>query len=234
VAQAARSAESALLVIAKRPAAGQTKTRLTPPLSAEAAAELYECLLGDTLDVARRVPGVDRGILYLPQGSEPYFAALAPDFALTLQQGAALGERLDNALTALLGRGYRRVVIMNSDGPSLPAEYLAAAFDALAGGAEIVFGPSDDGGYYLVGASRPAPRPLRDVKMSTPTVLADTLALAAAEGLRVALLPPWYDVDEVADLKRLARELAHAPRAVAARTREFLKVLAFEPEGSPP
>ncbi|MCU0510826.1 MAG: TIGR04282 family arsenosugar biosynthesis glycosyltransferase [Anaerolineae bacterium] len=230
---AARIASNALLTIAKRPEAGQTKTRLTPPLTPEAAAELYECLLADTLDVARRVPGVDRGILYLPKGSEPYFATLAPDFALTLQQGASLGERLDNALTALLGCGYSRVVIMNSDGPSLPAEHVAAAFDALARGAEVVFGPSDDGGYYLVGASRPVPRLLRDVKMSTPTVLADTLALAGAEGLRVALLPAWYDVDELADLRRLARDLANAPPTVAARTRGYLKSLEPAPEGSP-
>lgn len=233
MAEATLPAAGALLVIAKRPAAGQTKTRLTPPLTPEAAAGLYECLLADTLDVARRVPGVDRGILYLPEGSEGYFAGLAPDFSLILQSGAGLGERLDNALTALLERGYRRAVIMNSDGPSLPAARVAAAFDALASGAEVVFGPSDDGGYYLVGASRPVPRLLRDVKMSTPTVLADTLALAAAEGLRVALLPRWYDVDEPADLRRLARELARAPATVAARTREYLKTLAFELEGSP-
>lgn len=232
MAEAAPTVANALLVIAKQPAAGQTKTRLTPPLTPEAAAGLYECLLADTLDVARRAPGVERGILYLPSGSEPYFAALAPDFSLTLQQGASLGERLDNALTALLGRGYRRVVVVNSDGPSLPVEHLAAAFDALARGAEVVFGPCDDGGYYLIGASRPVPRLLRDVKMSTPTVLADTLALAAADGLRVALLPPWFDVDELADLRRLAQELAGAPPTVAARTRGYLQHLVFELEGS--
>jgi rSAM/selenodomain-associated transferase 1 len=230
-------AVNALVIIAKRPAAGQTKTRLTPPLTPEAAAGLYERLLADTLDVARRMPGVDRGILYLPQGSEPYFAALAPDFGLTLQQGASLGERLDNALTALLDRGHQRVVIMNSDSPSLPAERLSAAFDALSGGAEVVFGPSDDGGYYLVGATRPVPLLLREVKMSTPTVLADTLTLAAWEGLRVALLPSWYDVDELADLRRLAQELAHAPPSVAGQTRAYLranlKELALELEGSP-
>jgi rSAM/selenodomain-associated transferase 1 len=233
VSPAARTADNALLIIAKRPAAGQTKTRLSPPLAPDAAAALYECLLADTLALARRAQGADLGILYLPEGSEDYFARLAPDFSLTLQQGAGLGERLDTALTALLARGYRRAVIMNSDGPSLPAEYLTAAFDALARGAEVVFGPSDDGGYYLVGASRPVPRLLRDVKMSTPTVLADTLALAATERLRVALLPPWYDVDEVADLRRLARELADAPVTVAPRTRAYLKELAFELEGSP-
>ena len=213
---------NALLVIAKRPAPGQTKTRLTPPLTAEQAAALYECFLADTLDLVRRVPGTDRAIVYLPADAQAYFAALAPDFELLLQQGAGLGERLDNALVSCLRRGYERVVIMNSDGPTLPVTYLARAFEALSDGADVALGPSADGGYYLIGVRQPTSRLLREVRMSTPTVLADTLALAAEEGLRVELLPAWYDVDEAADLDRLARELAGAPPEVAPRTRAFL------------
>ena len=213
---------NALLVIAKRPTPGQTKTRLTPPLTAEQAAALYECFLVDTLDLVRRVPETDPLIAYLPAEARAYFAALAPDFGLVLQEGAGLGERLDNALTGCLKRGYERAVIMNSDGPTLPASHLARAFDALSDGADVTLGPSADGGYYLIGVRRPAPRLLREVRMSTPTVLADTLALAAEEGLRVELLPAWYDVDEAADLVRLAGELADAPPDVALHTRAFL------------
>ena len=123
---------NALLVIAKRPTPGQTKTRLTPPLTAEQAAALYECFLVDTLDLVRRVPALDPLIAYLPSEARAYFAALAPDFGLVLQEGAGLGERLDNALTGCLKRGYERAVIMNSDGPTLPASHLARAFEALA------------------------------------------------------------------------------------------------------
>lgn len=213
---------NALLVIAKRPAPGRTKTRLTPPLSPEQAAALYECFLRDTLDLARRLPGVTPAIAYLPAEDRPYFAELAPGFVLVLQEGAALGERLDNALTHVLAHGFRRVAIMNSDGPTLPLAYLAAAFDALAGPADVVLGPSDDGGYYLIGLKRPAPRLLREVRMSTPTVLAETLALARELGLRVELLPPWYDVDDAESLARLQAELAHAPGDVALYTRTFL------------
>ena len=97
---------NALLIIAKRPAAGQTKTRLCPPLLADEAAALYECLLADTIDLAARAPGVDRGILYLPDDARSYFAGLAPDFGLWPQEGASLGERLDNALSAGFRRGY--------------------------------------------------------------------------------------------------------------------------------
>jgi uncharacterized protein len=167
--------------------------------------------------------GLSRGVLFSPRDARPYFEALAPDFFLLPQVGASLGERLDNALAALFARGYRRAIILNSDGPTLPAAHLKEAFTALAGGADVVFGPCEDGGYYLIGAMRPVPRLLREVTMSTPRVLADTLALAQQEGLRVALLPRWYDVDEPADLRRLARELAAGPEEVAPATRRWLR-----------
>src|SRR5262249_36125968 len=104
-----------LLVVAKRPAAGQTKTRLCPPLSGEAAAALYECFLRDTLDLMRRVPDVSRTIVFLPEGAEDYFHALAPDMALMPQRGADLGERLDHLLIDVLIRDAGQAVVMDSD-----------------------------------------------------------------------------------------------------------------------
>lgn len=213
--------KNALLTVAKRPRPGRTKTRLTPPLSPAQAAALYECFLQDTLDLMRRVPQTRPVIAYLPQEAEPYFTELAPDFDHILQQGQDLGARLDNALTHYLQLGYRHVAIMNSDSPTLPVDYLAAAFEALAGEADVVLGPSDDGGYYLIGLKRPVPRLLREVQMSTSTVTADTLALAAEEGLRVKLLPTWYDVDDAAALARLSVELNQVPTGVAHHTRTF-------------
>jgi uncharacterized protein len=213
----------ALLVVAKRPAPGQTKTRLTPPLLPEQAALLYECFLRDTLDLMRAVPDVQRTLAYLPLTARDYFTALAPDFDLIPQVGADLGVRLDQALMHYLLLGYDQTVIMNSDGPTLPIGYLLQAFAELASEAEVVLGPCDDGGYYLIGLRRPAPRLLRDVRMSTSHVLIDTLALADEENLRVALLPAWYDVDDAASLARLMVELKTAPAAVAPRTRSFLR-----------
>ena len=213
--------QNALLVVAKRPAAGQTKTRLTPPLSPIQAAALYECFLGDTLDVMRQTPGVQRVVAYLPASAEAYFATLAPDFERLVQEGHDLGERLDNALNTYLARGYARVAIMNSDGPNLPVHCLTAAFEGLAD-ADVVLGPCDDGGYYLIGLKRPAPRLLREVRMSTAHVTTDTLTVAAEEGLRVTLLPIWYDVDDAESLARLWSDLRVASATVAPRTRAFL------------
>lgn len=212
---------NALVTVAKRPAPGQTKTRLTPPLAPRQAAALYECFLCDTLALMRQVAGVQPVLAYLPLGEKGYFAELAPGFELVCQDGPDLGTRLDNVLTHYLRLGYNQVVVMDSDSPTLPLACLTAAFAALAGDADVVLGPCDDGGYYLIGLKRPAPRILREVQMSTPTVVADTLALAAAEGLRVQLLPVWYDIDDGTTLARLLGELVTAPAEIAPFTRTF-------------
>ncbi len=139
------------------------------------------------------------------------------------QRGPDLGARLDNGLTHYLGLGYRQVAAINSDGPTLPLAYLTTAFERLREEADVVLGPSDDGGYYLIGLKRPAPRLLREVRMSTPHVTNDTLALAAEERLKVALLPTWYDVDDAQSLARLKAELATAPPEIAPHTQAFLR-----------
>ena len=213
---------NALIVVAKQPAPGRTKTRLTPPLSPNEAAALYECFLRDTLELATKVPDVQPVVAFLPAAAQAYFAHLAPEFELLEQQGEDLGTRLDHALTHYLRKGYKRVAIMNSDGPNLPLTHLVQAFAALEGETDVVLGPCDDGGYYLIGIKRPVPRLLREVQMSTPDVMADTIALAAEEGLAVELLPEWYDVDTAETLARIGEDLADAPADVAPHTRRFL------------
>lgn len=217
--------QDVLIVVAKRPDPGRTKTRLVPPLSPLQAASLYECFLLDTLDLMRSLPGIHRVIAYLPEQEEAYFQEIAPDFKRLLQTGPDLGARLDNALAHFLAAGYERAVIMDSDSPTLPGEYLRLAFEGLSGPADVVIGPCKDGGYYLIGLNRPAPRLLRGVKMSTPHVTADTMALAAGEGLRVELLPSWYDVDDAASLVRLKKEIDCNPASRAIHTRNYLSRL---------
>ena len=212
---------NALIVVAKRPMPGQTKTRLSPPLSPNEAAQLYECFLRDTLDLIRNAPNVRPVIACLPENADNYFANLAPDFDIIPQHGNDLGERLDNIFAHCLTHGFEQVVIMDSDSPTLPAEFVAEAFKAL-DAADVVLGPCDDGGYYLIGLKRPAPRLLRKVQMSTPNVVRDTLALAAEAGLTVSQLPTWYDVDTAAELVRLYTELATLPANRAKHTRAFL------------
>jgi rSAM/selenodomain-associated transferase 1 len=218
------SVRRALIVVAKQPRPGQTKTRLTPPLNGEQASLLYEHFLRDTLDLMRAAAGqiaLTPIIAYLPEGGESYFRALAPTFDLLLQAGNDLSERLNNATTHCLTHGFDQVVIMDSDSPTLPADHLVRAFTAL-DDADVTFGMCDDGGYYCIGLKQPAPPLFLNVTMSTETVARDTLAQAEREGLRVALLPQSYDIDYAADLKRLIDELAALPESIAAHTRRCL------------
>jgi rSAM/selenodomain-associated transferase 1 len=213
----------ALIMVAKRPEAGLTKTRLSPPLSPQQAAELYACFILDTVALMTRLDSIDPIVAYAPRSAEAYFRErVTKAFALLPQVGNGLGERLNHVLNRCLQVGYDQVAVMNSDSPTMPPHYLHQAFAALDNPAvDVALGPTDDGGYYLIGLKRPCTR-LFDVKMSTPTVLQETLALARAEGLRAECLPTWYDVDTVHDLKRLTGELANLPAEVAMATRGFL------------
>jgi hypothetical protein len=150
----------------------------------------------------RGLPGIRPWIGYLPHGAEGYFRQLAPDMNLACQQGETLGERLDYLLTLALANGAGKAVVMDSDSPDLPGSYLTQAFAEL-DRHDVVIGPTRDGGYYLIGMKKPHPVLLREVQMSTPQVLSDTLKLAALHQIRVSLLPEWYDVDTIADLRQL-------------------------------
>lgn len=216
--------KKALIVMAKRPFPGRTKTRLVPPFTAEEAANLYDCLLSDTLDLVRSAAGVTPFVAYAPADQETaaYFDQIAPDFEQLAQHGAVLSERLDGVLSSCLAQGYEQVAAMNSDSPTLPVAYLEKAFQLLNDPrTDVVLGPCEDGGYYLIGWKRPHPRLVREVQMSTEQVLADTLRIAAEEQLNVSLLAPWYDVDSMADLERIQREESEEASR-AAHTRRFL------------
>jgi rSAM/selenodomain-associated transferase 1 len=216
--------DRALIVMAKEPSPGGTKTRLSPPLTAEQAADLYRCFLLDTLNLMSRVTPAQPVIAYAPREAEPAFRKLAPPgFALIPQVGADLGERLDRVVADCLLEGYRQAVIVASDSPTIPLAILEQAFAELDHPAvDVVLGPCDDGGYYLVGVKRRCPALFRGIVMSTATVLEETLARARQEGLRVTCLPPWYDIDTFEDLARLKRELCAAPDHPAQHTRAFL------------
>ncbi len=211
--------QNALLIMAKRPFPGHTKTRLTPFLTEQQAAELYASFLQDVLDKVAHLPDVAPYVAFAPETAVSYFQEIAPYFGLVPQTGETLGDRLDYVLTACQQYGHQRVAAMNSDSPNLPPEYLSEAFHLLEDrSVDVVLGPCEDGGYYLIGWKRPYPALVRDVQMSTPDVLKDTLEIANKLSLKVALLPEWYDVDSECELKRLAKELqnntTHSPHTL--------------------
>jgi rSAM/selenodomain-associated transferase 1 len=212
-----------LIVVAKAPVRGQTKTRLGAVIGLDAAASFYQCLLLDVLDLVRAVPDVTRAIAYAPYSAESFFNGIAPDFSLILQQGDDLGERLDHVLTQGLISGFERAAVLSSDTPLVDPGAISKSFDELDAGHDVAIGPCDDGGYYLLAVKQPQPDMLKPIQMSTPRVLQDTLAAAARRNLRVALLPSTIDIDTADDLARLRDSLAKSPPSVAARTRAWLQ-----------
>jgi len=219
----------ALLVVAKEPIPGRVKTRLGGLFSPEITTEFYHCLLQDTLLLMSQVPNVTCGIVFTPAESRPYFEELAPpDFVLHPQRGPDLGDRLLHAFEDFLAQGYSQIIIMNSDSPTLPASYLEEAF-ALLDEHDVVFGPSEDGGYYLAGASAAHPTLFQGIQMSTATVLEETLDRVDAAGLSVSLLPAWFDVDLPADVARLCAEMTKNGQT-AVHTSRFFRM--YAPEGT--
>lgn len=217
--------DAALVIMAKLPAVGHTKSRLSPALTAREAAALYEALLRDTIQLAARLVGMQLVIAITPPDALDYFRRISPPGTRLLPvAGADIGECLNQALSQLLTEGYTQAIALNSDGPSLPITYLRRALDELdRRRTDVVLGPSDDGGYYLIGLKRPHPALFRGVAWSTERVTRQTLARAEAMGLEVAQLPSWYDVDTDADLQRLLQQLRTLPDDALPHTRRWLR-----------
>jgi uncharacterized protein len=200
----------ALVIMTKAPRAGHVKTRLTPPLTSEEAAALNICFLRDISETIRRVGGKAQGIgCFTPVGSEEMYRDIFPaEFQLFPQRNGDLSERLTGATEDLFAGGFASVCLINSDSPTAPTSVFAEAARLLSSpGEDVIIGPSDDGGYYLIGIRKPEPGLFEAIEWSTDRVFAQTLERAAELGLRVRLLPACYDVDDRRTLYRLCSEL---------------------------
>lgn len=196
------------ILMVKAPRPGEVKTRLVPPLTAAAAASLASCFVRDTVTNTRRI--IDNVLIaYAPADGRQTLESLVPEGLLWVEQhGEDLGARLEAAVTHAAGLGFGPLVVMGSDSPTVPARFLQAAIDSLASEAsDIVLGPTEDGGYYLIGMRNCRPELFQDVEWSTRLTYKQTLRNAARLGLRALELPQWYDVDTFADLLRLRDEI---------------------------
>jgi hypothetical protein len=214
----------AVAIMAKAPRPGAVKTRLCPPLFAAEAAALYRCFLLDKIAAVQALVGAQPVVAYTPDDAQAEFTGLAPGFTLVPQRGPDLGARLHATLASLLAAGHPGAIAVDSDTPTLPRAFLQQAVDCLTRpGPDVVLGPTDDGGYYLIGV-RAAHRALFDgVPWSTSAVLEVTLRQAAAAGLRTVCMPAWFDVDTPDDLRRLQTVLDGGPPAAeGGQTRRFL------------
>ena len=224
---------AAIGIICKAPQPGRAKTRLATAIGAVAASELSACFLRDVAAAIEAVPETlgRRGYgVYAPAGVEHIMRELLPaTFGLLLQVGDDLGNVLFGATRDLLIDGHDCVLLVNGDSPTLPARFLVQAIEYLReAGDRMVLGPASDGGYYLIGLKRPHRHLFAEIAWGTQTVARSTCERAAEIGLTMALLPEWYDIDDIETLGWLEDELAgNSSRfrggGLAPATRAFLK-----------
>src|SRR5260370_6227407 len=217
-------------VMTKAQQAGQVKTRLVPLLTPEQAAELNKYFLHDiAAAISNAIAGHKAcGIaVYTPMGAESaYDDIFSSNFSLLPQRGKEFGERLYLAAQDLFQCGFRSVCLIDSDSPTVPAENFAQAVKLLLRpGDRTVLGPCDDGGYYLIGLTKPHKELFERIDWSTERVLAQTMQRVREIGLEVELLEPGYDVDDAARLRRLCNEILGdtASPDIAPHTRRFLR-----------
>jgi hypothetical protein len=209
-----------LVIMAKAPRPGSVKTRLAKSLSAQAVTELYGCLLNDTIALTQSLDSVEVAIMCPESDVEDLGRAAGGAVRVVPQIGNGLAAGLTSVFAHFAGAGRSRIVAFNSDSPHLPASVLESAFDVLET-RDLVVGPTHDGGYYLVGARASHPDLFTSDGMGTATALEALLARARALRLSVHLTDPFYDIDEPADLSRLAADLQRTP-GKAPRTAEWL------------
>jgi uncharacterized protein len=210
-----------LVIMAKAPRPGEVKTRLASSLSPAAVAAFYCCLLDDTLALARSLGDVEVAIM-CPDSDVNELAQLAGnDASVVAQQGEGLAAALTSVFAHFAEGHQRRTIAFNSDSPHLPRSVLEDAFETLAAH-DVVVGPTHDGGYYLVGAKTFHPTLFAHDGMGTSSALERLLSRARTLELSVGFAAPFYDIDVVDDLTRLAEELRLAP-ARAPRTAVWLK-----------
>jgi len=224
--------DAALVIFARSPVPGRVKTRLLPVFTPEEACEIHRALLGDVVERSIRSVGATASITLAwseppPAGS---FGIDLPDtIAVEAQAQGDLGERMAFAVQSKMRAGFRRVVILGTDAPTLPGDHLAAAFAALRE-VEVVLGPAGDGGYYLVGLSKLRIEIFRDIRWGSPEVLAATHKRLRKLGVPYRDLGMWHDVDTPEDAARLWKEILRmkerrAPE-IPARTWAILSRLA--------
>ncbi|MHC4220973.1 MAG: TIGR04282 family arsenosugar biosynthesis glycosyltransferase [Planctomycetota bacterium] len=196
-----RDSKNCVLFFVKYPVPGRVKTRLAQQIGAETAADLYKNFVTDIL-AALKSSGVNFKIVFaLPDSKDQFQQWLGKDHSYIPQIGYDLGQRMKNAFTQAFSDGFNRVVVIGSDSPDLPNEYLDLAFDTN----DVTIGPTSDGGYYLIGFAENTflPEAFEQISWSTNKVFDQTVTILKQHKRKFHLLPQWHDVDRFADLRSL-------------------------------
>jgi uncharacterized protein len=209
-----------LVIMAKAPNVGMVKTRLTNSLPLLAVTALYRCLLEDTLALAKSLRGVEVAMMCPAPDQSDLIHLFGNTVQVVAQTGQGLAAGLVSVFRHFTNGGRQHVIAFNSDSPHLAPAVLENAFELL-GMHDLVIGPTEDGGYYLVGAKADHATLFEGDSMGTKSALERLTARARALGLSTGFTEPFYDIDVASDLILLARELQQAP-AKAPKTAAWL------------
>jgi rSAM/selenodomain-associated transferase 1 len=197
----------ALAIMAKAPIPNKVKTRLTPPLTPFEASSLYHSFLLDKINQVKSIEEARIFMAFAPGSYESFFKSIVPPGSFLInQKGKDLGERLTNVSMELFTKGADKILLLDSDTPNLPVDHIREGLLRL-DESDVVLGPCEDGGYYLIGMRTFIPEIFREIPWSTPLVTERTLKKVHELGLTVSVLASWYDVDTEKDLRRLIRDI---------------------------
>lgn len=200
----------AVLVFAKPPRPGYVKTRLRGLLTAQEAAEVHLACVKDTVALVASVGGYRKWLLVAGRVAAAHRlaqqATLSTRWQLGMQTGRDLGARLEHAFRVHFEAGAKKVVVVGTDTPWMGPQRIVRALQLL-DAADVVIGPTEDGGYYLIGARRLVPGMFRGIRWGTESVFAETLAALRKANASYRLLPRDFDLDRPEDLRRATRLL---------------------------
>ncbi len=193
--------KTALIIFAKAPVPGQVKTRLIPAIGSKKAASLYKELLSNTLDIAATAGFPDMQLWVSGDIEHQYLVHLKNTYNVKLYQqtGEDLGQRMSNAFNEVLSK-HSSTILIGSDCPSLLSSDLQSAKDCLESGEDVVLGPAEDGGYYLIGLNKNVPELFADIKWGGDTVFSETSSRIEKLNLTMCLLQKRRDLDCPSDL----------------------------------
>ena len=193
---------NAVIIFAKYPEEGKVKTRLGKSLGYKFAAELYKIIYQHTLDICLSLPEDEYKLfLFFDKTNGNIESELIPRFEVLIQNGNDLGEKMKNAFQEVFSCSYQKVIIIGTDCPELNAGILLRSFEGLSGN-DVVIGPSNDGGYYLLGMNKQNDFLFNDIEWSTDQVFGKTIKKLNEYKLNFALLTELNDIDTEEDFTK--------------------------------
>jgi len=201
-----KNQDTCILYFVKYPQTGEVKQRLAADIDEDIVVELYRNFVLDTISTLKKLD-VQLCICFSPLNAQKKFRVwLGSSYRYVPQKGNDLGERMKNSFSHAFAEGFRRVILIGSDSPDLPGDFLSTAIVELQTH-DLVLGPSSDGGYYLIGFRNTTflPSVFDGIHWSSSTVLQETMEKIHNKKHRLSLLPVWSDVDTIIDLQHLLK-----------------------------